>query len=185
MSLVVNHPGFGSTSCRSSPWRTANHPIAAKMRVPPRLDQPAPRHPLPTHATSSSTDTTAPPHFTVFLILGCGFTFAFYIPSSPSAISVPALSSLCTEHLTPARDARYTEGTEQAQRTQRNQAEGGGTIAAAPHSGQTACGGSPMRLYPHLGHKPTRARRRARVSRRQAVAVTAALRRKGAQRGTK
>ncbi len=27
---------------------------------------------LPIHTTTNSTDTTAPPHFTDFLILGCG-----------------------------------------------------------------------------------------------------------------
>jgi hypothetical protein len=62
-----------------SPGRTLSRlPTYARPDSTPayaegELPQRATVHPLATHTTTSNTDTTAPPHFTVFLILGCGF----------------------------------------------------------------------------------------------------------------
>ena len=54
-------------------WMTSWPPRTPDLQPSDRT-QPTNRQALPIQTTASITDTTAPPHFTVFLILECGFT---------------------------------------------------------------------------------------------------------------
>jgi hypothetical protein len=42
-------------------------------------------HTLPTHTNTSAADTTAPAHFTLLRILGCGFTGQSFAPATAAA----------------------------------------------------------------------------------------------------
>jgi len=74
--------------------RTLTLPDVSLAALPLLPYQAKVHHPLASQATGSSTDTIAPLHFTVFLILGCAFTHSSYIPASFSVLSVPSVVSV-------------------------------------------------------------------------------------------
>jgi hypothetical protein len=62
------------TSASGLSWYPTNRPQPTPATVDLPTGPVRHRHPLPIHTTTSSTVTTAPPHFTVFLMRGYGFT---------------------------------------------------------------------------------------------------------------
>jgi hypothetical protein len=61
------------------------HPARKHTNRPLECVHPASHHALPSHTNVNTTHATAPPHFTVFLILGCGFTAKVYVPARAGA----------------------------------------------------------------------------------------------------
>ena len=81
---------------KSGSYPTSSPPPSSHTHAPDRPIQLVGNHTLKNHNVASSTVSAAPPHFTDFLTLGCGFTTAVYQPCPPRRTSSPARASTAT-----------------------------------------------------------------------------------------